>query len=318
MSLPPRLLAKVGDVQAAKTFSNAHLHPYADAAVARLSNPTTDARSVGDLDIAHLPALVEMENSRHAGLNLHAFKHYGEFVEALGTPGPASFRAVFPTQRPDHDPGFHHVMADVRRHPDGPPTVVLTESGIVFAGQFQQEIPQINHLANQLEAVGISPNRVAVVETSAQKSQGDCIMFSLSYALKAFKNPDALDRLHDTLKRSPKPNPADPSRRSTTAGQIESDYQLQLVNTHMANGVDAFPVDFFKHTHSSGLAKSLMSRPGGEMSGPVNSAGTENLAERNQAFRVTRQDDKGKDIRASASIDGFRLQEVRRLLNAQS
>jgi hypothetical protein len=306
MSLPPRLLAKVGDVQAAKTFSNAHLHPYADAAVARLSNPKTDARSLGDLDIAHLPALVEMENSRHAGLNLQAFKHYGEFVEALGKPGPASFRAVFPTQHPERGPGFHHVMADVRRHPDGPPTVVLTESALLFSDAIRQEIPKINHLADQLQAAGISPHRVAVIETSAQKSQGDCIMFSLSYALKAFKNPDALDRLHGMLKGAPKPNPADRSRRSTSAGKIERDYQMQLLKTHMAHGADALPGDFFKHTHSSGLAKSLMSRPGGE-----------NLAERHQAFRVTRQDDKGKDIRASASIDGFRLQEVRRLLDAQ-
>ncbi|KPB52067.1 Orf34 [Pseudomonas coronafaciens pv. oryzae] len=66
-----------------------------------------------------------------------------------------------------------------------------------------------------------------------------------------------------------------------------------------------------------------MKRPDGRIAGRVNSENhreAENLIQRNQAFRMTRSvlldDGTPSSTQFSASIDGFRLQEIKRVLAA--
>ncbi|WP_455710241.1 YopJ family acetyltransferase [Pseudomonas corrugata] len=67
---------------------------------------------------------------------------------------------------------------------------------------------------------------------------------------------------------------------------------LLFGGTHAAFDADVLPADFYKHDASLTQAKELVSRSDGRLAGQVNSQGhdkPENLAQRNQAFRVTRR-----------------------------
>ncbi|TCK31970.1 YopJ serine/threonine acetyltransferase [Paraburkholderia sp. BL8N3] len=324
--LPPRLRAKIAAVEQALLHASGPLRDYAEEAVARVRRRAPNAPSITTLDIAHLGAMAEVENQRNPGLNLHRFEHQDEFVDVLRADGPASFRAVFPLSMPlTGKPSDHYVMADMRRHPGQPPSIVITESAIIFAEVMPEsnQLAKHNRLLDTLENAGMDLSRVAVIETFAQKSIDDCVMFSLHYAIKAHKNAAEFDVLHSRLQQGSTPDASGTSRRSTSLASLEDTFRAKLLTAHAAHGADVLPADFFKHGASLQQAEQLVRRPDRRVAGPVNSAThakRETLPERNQAFRVLRLKDPtkndGETTHFSASIDGFRLQEIERALTA--
>ncbi|MBW0447161.1 YopJ family acetyltransferase [Paraburkholderia phenoliruptrix] len=324
-ALPDRLAQKIASVEAVMQNVRGPLRTYAEAAIERVRHRTADAPSFADLDAAHLDALVATENQRNPGLNLEHFSHQDDFVAAIRQGTRRSFRAIFPYSNPQtQQPERHHVMADVRRHANGATTVVVTESGVIFAGRGNQ-LAKHNQIVLALNEVGVDSNHVAVIETQAQKSNDDCVMYSLNYALKAHKNQRVFDEFHARLQRQANPDRTGLSRGATSVNVAEKEYRMQMLYSHAAHGADVLTTDFYKHGASLQQAEQLMKREDGRMSGPVNSdrhAVRETLVERNLAFRVPRPKapDQGASEGAmfSASIDGFRLQEIARALTSAS
>ena len=320
-NVPPRLRTKIDSVKHRLRHASDPLAEYGRAAVDRARGKTNV--DIAALDVAHLDAMVEVENLRNPGLNLQHFRNHMEFIEALKAEGPASFRAIIP--QTDLDTGLpheHHVMADVRLRPGEPPSVIVTEPAVIVDDKLGQ-LHRHNLMLDALEEHGIPLSQVAVIEATAQKSKVDCVMYSLHYAIKAHKNASHFDELHQGLQRGS--SPAGLDSRARTSLHVMENPRLRgpALDAHAAFGADVLPADFYKHGASLTQAEQLISRPDGRMAGQVNGPGhdkAENLVERNQAFRVPRERYPGEagpsDAQFSASIDGFRLQEIERVLAA--
>ncbi|WP_272940884.1 MULTISPECIES: YopJ family acetyltransferase [Pseudomonas syringae group] len=317
-----RLQQKIDDLKPYVRHARGPLKAYGQAAIDRASGKKTSV-SFADLDAAHLDAMVDIENRRHPGLNLTYFRDHREFIKALATDSPSSFRAIFPHICPGTGQRVrHHVMADVRLNAGGRPSIVITESADI--ARAPEQLHQHNLTLKDLQESGVPLSQVAIIETLAQKTKDDCVMYSLSYAIKAHKNAEKIDEIHQDLQHGTL-SAETQSRPLTTLGVLQTNfsYPLMLDGAHAALGADVLPVDFYKHGASLKQAKQLMKRPDGRLAGRVNSKAhseAENLVQRNRAFRVTRRvqlDDMSiSNAQFSASIDGFRLQEIKRMLAA--
>ncbi|MBB5421822.1 hypothetical protein GCT19_41370 [Paraburkholderia sp. CNPSo 3155] len=114
-------------------------------------------------------------------------------------------------------------MADVRQHADGA-TIVVLESGVIFNGRpepDQNQAAKHNCLVSGLATEGVDSCRIAIVETQAQKTQDDCVMYSLTYVLKAHKNREIFDRLHARLNAGANPDTSGESRNATSLRVME-------------------------------------------------------------------------------------------------
>ncbi|MDG6382526.1 type III secretion system YopJ family effector HopZ1b [Pseudomonas savastanoi pv. phaseolicola] len=321
-----RLQQKIDDLKPYVSHATGPMKAYGQAAMDRASGKKTDV-SFAQLDAEHLDAMVDVENQRNPDLNLRYFKHHKEFIQALESDGPSSFRAIYPLTQPrTGQAAKHHVMADVRLTPCEPPSIVITESGVIV-GKRNKQLHRHNQTLEDLSESGVQLSQVAIIETQAQKTPDDCVMYCLNYAIKAHKNADQFDDIHHGLQRGTllTESMEGESRTRTTAGTFEEETRYPVVegDTHVAFGADVLPVDFYKHGASLTQALRLMERPDGRMAGRVNSKGherAENLVERNQAFRISRRElldeDNPQISQFSASIDGFRLQEIERVLAA--
>lgn len=325
--LPPRLREKIEALEVRLRHASGPLKAYGQAAIDRVRGKQGAKVDMAVLDAANLDAMVKVENQRNPGLNLRHFSHQKDFIAALEAEGPASFRAIFP--QTDESTGKavpHHVMADVRRNPGKPPTVVVTEPAIII-GKNVAELDQLqrhNGLLFDLDELGIPLSHVAIIETGAQKSNDDCAMYLLHYAIKAHKNETHFDGLHEALDRGE--HPAGAAGRESLAQTTLSKFPGKALysGTHAAFGADVLPPDFYKHGASLAQARQLMSRPDERMTGRINGPEhdqAETLIERNEAFRMPRRtlpgdSEPSDDEFFSASIDGFRLQEIERALAA--
>jgi hypothetical protein len=153
-------------------------------------------------------------------------------------------------------------------------------------------------------------------------------MYCLNFALKAVKNSGVFDNMHRNIAQTGAPRP-DISFEQHLAesdgllGQWGAEQARQhLGNIGYAVGPLVLPPDFFKHATSATLAEEVSERAvqdcaPGELPATSRVNGTrhqapESLEERVDAFMVTRPDDKGVKRTYSASIEGFRLQEIAR------
>lgn len=316
-----RLQQKINDLKPYVRHARGPIKAYGQAALDRASGKKTSV-SFAELDATHLDAMVYIENQRNPGLNLKHFRDHKELIQALQSDGPSAFRAIFPQTCPETGQTLkHHVMADVRLHQGGAPTIIITEPAVIVGARYQQ-LQRHNLTLEDLSESGVPLSQVAIIETQAQKTSDDCVMYSLNYAIKAHKNAAQFDDIHHGLQHGTLSTESE-SRARTTLGALEasSSYSVMHEGAHAAFGADVLPVDFYKHGASLTQAKQLMKRPDGRMAGRVNSEGhseAENLVQRNQAFRVKRRelldDETPSNTQFSASIDGFRLQEIKRVL----
>jgi YopJ protease family len=297
------------------------------------SQPGAD---LSKLDKQCLADLVAVENARIPGLNLKVFASAHAFANDLAGKEEANFRAVFPIINHEnvHDvkAGLHHVAVDVRKQSGQPATVLVLES------TSKEHIGErYKDLANALESHGVSKARVAVLDTHAQASPADCIMFSLHFSMKCRKNAQTFDQLHATLSegKSLVAGEHTPSDPSSAAGPSQT-----LLQSYPGRAL--LPADFYKHAHRASVIDSL--RKPDSHDGPgqafgamraqhglapenarVNSRANhpdrpETLSQRWAAHQVERNvllradPLQFADVKYSASIEAFRLQELERAL----
>jgi YopJ Serine/Threonine acetyltransferase len=311
---------------------------YAQHAVERARGNLPPNLITSSLDADNLAKLMEVENARNPGLTLRHQRHQDQFIDDLLHTNDEKFRAVFPlTQVDSPQAGAHHVMADVRKPPGQPPTVVICETvGLQYqAGKHVK-------FWKTLQDRQIDTSRVGVIENTAQRSERGCAMFSMHFAIKSHKNEAIFDQMHQALRERTGLVPGQSAAQ--TAGQA-SELALMFhhddppyhdtfdgVGTDFAPGQGVLPTDFYKHAHSKTVARETFNRPlFAEMRSArglaaedarVNSRANHGdnamtLQQRQASYQVTRyQDQRTAPMSYSASIEGFRLQEIARRLEA--
>lgn len=164
-----RLQQKIDDLKPYVSHATGPMKAYGQAAMDRASGKKTDV-SFAQLDAEHLDAMVDVENQHNPDLNLRYFKHHKEFIQALESDGPSSFRAIYPLTKPGGtgQAGKHHVMADVRLTPCEHPSIVITEPSVIV-GKRNKQLHQHNNILEDLSESGVQLSQVAIIETQAQK-----------------------------------------------------------------------------------------------------------------------------------------------------
>jgi hypothetical protein len=309
---------------------------YAKDTVELAQKNTQPGESTTRSDIAHLGKMIDVENKRNPGLNLSQHATQADFIEHLQTAEPGRFRAIFPLARADGQPALHHVMADVHKQEGQPPTVLICEPADLSGDQGKKH----TRLWDAMKTNGVDTSRVGVIEARAQTSPTDCVMFSLNHAIKSHKNSEEFDNIHATLQNREGLVPGQNNFESFanfSAPALYAEHTGETVEnlfvghqTDFAPGMAKLPADFYKHTNSKGAIGMLgqafapMRRQNGlePPSARVNSRQNHGdnavtLAQRHDAYKVTRRPpEKPGGATYSASIEGFRLQEIGRVLNA--
>ncbi len=300
-------------------------------------------------DSMGLDKLLEVEEHRNPGLSCKTYKDIDDFVDALPTSGgKPSERAILQLTTTDPDiSSIHHVMADIRRHPDGEMTVVLLEPSSVV----EDHAEGLGVLAKKVhekcdESGTTKPPRFGVIEVGVQKSSYDCAMFSLNFAVKSHKNKKHFDVLHNNLLSSGKLSGSQVSDPKTTLHissrtepmSKEEETLFTRSDVDVASALKTLPDDFFKHTHSETVAHLAQVTHGAERraagfqhaDGRVGSARdgvVETLPQRVARLKAERSIEPegsgpgsrgpGKVVEASVSIEGYRLQELNRAFEFQ-
>lgn len=321
--LPDRLKAKLERADAIGQTPDARLNEYAQAASVLLRKNVQPDSEMTSMDIANLPTLARTENARHPGLNLRTFTDVESFVDAVADPEAGHFRAIVPMQFQEKNllSSIHHVMADVRAAPGMPPSIIFLESGLLDEGQYVQH----KEVWDMLKGHGLDPSRVGVIETAAQKSPNDCVMFALNFALKSREHQPVLDEMHENLRANGQLTKNADFERAVGAGRgVIGTYGPEIAKVHLgginfAAGADVLPSAFYKHTHSKAEANTL-DKAAAKQSGATQTADKPDnlgkhsspLAQRVDDFRVNRLSEHGVEQSYSASIEGFRMQEIAR------
>lgn len=188
-----------------------------------------------DMEIAGL--IISHENARKPGLNLFQ-SNVGEDMMAwlAGRPPPFHLRAILR----DRVAGLHHVFADIDARPGLPLSLILIESASLKS-------LSIHTLCHRLvQTVRAHPHFTdacfAIFNTGAQKSNADCLIFCMSFALKSHRHAEWFSSQHQVNRSGPPGRVAD----GTDACIVGSLHQLGVWVRPSA----LLPADFFKHAHS--------------------------------------------------------------------
>lgn len=321
--IPERLQTKLKRAEA-EDSPEQRLNHYAEAACRLVRGNVQPDYDMTQLDIENLPTLIATENSRHPELKLRQYTHPNQLLDDLATMPPGSFRALTPLVTHDGRLAQHHVMVSVNKAPGKAPTVVILEP----SGTNEITLKLLCSLVNLTKARGMDLSRFAIVEVGAQASQNDCVMFCLNFALKSLKHEAVFEKMHRNIAKGRGPTPninlKTHLKQGKCWGSAVSVYGTDSVKLFFdkmgyASGPMALPPEFYKHTSSATVARHVLAAAA-DFAAParthVNSDRhplPESLTERVEAFRVTRRASDSEEPESySASIEGFRLQEIRR------
>ena len=170
-------------------------------------------------DMANLPLLVAAENARNPGLNLHHCDSREAFIAHLGAIAKDSERTGCYRGRAVVcvDQGWlHHAAADIYHQPGQPVSVIMPDSFMVSADLREM-------IESEMRQAGVACC-VGADGTTIQKSTNDCVMFSLSFALKMQDHEVFFDKRHQQ--------------------QLRDDTARWSMREHPV------PAAFYKHAHS--------------------------------------------------------------------
>ncbi|WP_342723990.1 YopJ family acetyltransferase [Bradyrhizobium sp. B097] len=255
------------------------------------------------LDIENIHRLAGSYNKRYPDLNLRYMGSPAKFLEALADRSSNSaWRAVVRLA----DGEMHHFVADVRTRTTAAPTVIVMEPADLYT--FITPYSRLRRETRQ--QLGTEP-KWAFVGVGAQKSSGDCLMFSMQFALAARHRSSTFDDWHNNL-----------HRHGTIAdeGDVSGNYipspdaMLEYADINLFHGENFLPALFYKHSHSSRVIDEAASNQAGIRDEDVSTSSrvpkTESLAERLEAFAVQRG-----SLKYSASIETSRATKIRTALD---
>lgn len=196
-------------------------------------------------DLSNVRSIVDAQNRRKAGLNLHYHGSTASLVEALNQLDVNEShhqRAVFCVG--SHEGSPHHAAVDIRREPGKPMTLVVMEPAPM--GIFAHVESHSQFIGAIKDTPGLADARIVVINGNIQKSPADCVMFSLSFASKMHKEAADISKWHDRLAND------EPIAPDSVTDTLPSGVKV-------LNGHDLLPASFLKHAHS--MTDLLKARP---------------------------------------------------------
>lgn len=273
--VPARLREKFEAIDLKKLHKlNQGLHQYAKHVIEKASTGMQPNVATLEMDKRHLPLLAEMENHRHPGLNLNVFSTPEKCQQAI-------LDKQGEVQRDGQAAGMRIVYPPFPRLPDHHVALDVRfrpgrpPSIIIYESALEETVPA----QHEALTAAITGAQVFSVANIIQHSHWDCVMFALNAALKSFKTQEVFAAgIHD---------PQGPE-------------------------TPRLPPEFNKHMHSKRAA-----RKGSDANAIVTKDktgnSTETLLQRVEAYSADRSiNEVDEHIEYSTSIEGFRLQEIRR------
>lgn len=191
---PERLQQKVNNLDLSRLKKlNKDLHEYAENAINYARSGQGPDSIINELDKKLLPLLAQAENQRNPGLNLQTFKNDIDCYQAIKDQNAQvqeskeskNMRVIFPPVRVMPD---HHIALDIQLKPGHGPSIAAFESAL----------DNLIEVLPSLLKTNIPDADIKVVPNTIQNSQWDCVMFSLSNILKAYKHTDGFTQdVHD-------------------------------------------------------------------------------------------------------------------------
>ncbi|WP_122325759.1 YopJ family type III secretion system effector XopJ, partial [Pseudomonas savastanoi] len=255
------------------------------------------------LDAQNLGSLAAAYNTSFSQLNLHCFDSRIAFLDHLQSHNePGAWRGVFRL----NPPTLHHVAVDVRNHSNGQKTLIVLEPITAYKDDVYPPayLPGYPQLREEVNTRFRGNAKMSVIETDAQRSWHDCVIFSLNFALCAYQKDSAFDSLHEKLAESGYCFPGNEDSRSRLARGIE-----------LIDGKQVLPAVFYKHAHSRGTVTAVANAQPHIANDNVStnrSSSRETLNERAEAFRVHREG--GDPENYSMSIESSRARKIRKAL----
>ncbi|ATA26360.1 hypothetical protein BIY26_03030 [Brenneria goodwinii] len=306
-SLPERAAEKARALSnalnmASLSYSNPELAHYARKTLEQASSGQTTVE-ITNLDIGNIRTLVNTYNDRFSSLNLKYFSSQEDFLDELRDTDTSAWRAILkaaPNSR-------HHFAIDIRTHDDGQKTLIALEPSVAFRpidDERFHSMPGYYSLHRGIQRQSDDDVKFAVIQTEAQKSTQDCVIFSLNFALNAYQKDSFFDDLHDNLKNNE-------PRLGTSATSYHSMTGLEYIE-----GKEILPAIFFKHSHSRAIINEVLDAQPDLSDRNVSTnreSPHETLSERVQAFRVHRE-----DLSYSMSIEASRMRKIRKAIENAS
>ncbi len=269
-----------------------------------LANNVQPNEDTLSLDIDNFPRLAGGYNSRYPGLNLSHMDSPAAFLNALADcSSDISWRAVVRLE----DGGKHHFVADVRTRAGEPPSVIVMEAASLYTF-----VTAYTNLRRQsLQRLGPEP-KWAFIGVGAQKSEADCVMFGMNFALAAHHRSSTFDDWHENLHQH-----GTIADKGNDSGQFmpSPDAMLEFAQINLFHGEQFLPALFYKHSHSKGVVDEVADHQSGikdkDMSSSRRAQKSESLSERLDAFAVHREGKKPY----SASIETSRATKIRTALD---
>ncbi|RAA05144.1 peptidase C55 [Ralstonia pseudosolanacearum] len=298
-SLPPRAKDKAvaldNSLRRNLNYIPSDLENYARAALNRVEYTATSGEMT-DLDIENIHHLVGAYNDRFSGLHLKNHESPRSFFEEFMDSGESVWRSVVRLSMNDR----HHVAIDVRVD-DDKRTMIIIESALAHnprqPGVFLQGYEQ---LSGKLASYAGDDGGMAVVELGVQKSNYDCIIYSLNNSLAAYQKNEVFDEMHASLREI-----------GRCFGRYDGKSTIQS-GIELIDGSKVLPAIFFKHAHSRATIDDVLENQP-DLEGRNVSTGSENphqtLSQRVRDFRIER-DDRGY----SMSIEASRLRKIRKAI----
>ncbi|GKT01747.1 peptidase C55 [Acidovorax sp. SUPP3434] len=296
-SLPPRAEKKAAALREAleNSYVSYELSEYARTALSAASTGSTG--EITALDARNKQLLANAYNDRHSELRLSCHDSAQSFFAEFMQSQKPAWRSIVQLSQSS----LHHVAMDVRIQ-DGKRTLLVIEPALARGEDDNGDVQILagyEQLARNVQNCLGDDGDLAVVQLGAQKSNYDCIIFSLDLALCAYQKDNIFDELHDSL------------RRNVRCFSSQERKSVVDKNIEFIDGTKFLPAVFFKHAHSRAtIAEVIESQP--ELEGKNVSTGRDNpaetLSERVQDFRVTREKS------YSMSIEASRLRKIRKAI----
>ena len=239
----------------------------------------------------NIKCIIANENVRKKDLNLSISHSISTFKDLLTTKKDGSLLAPPFHQRcivglENAAGNAHYIYADIKATADKALSVIFIDSLRCDAlGQpvapHERDKSLYHSLALVLEKLSAFKNiSVTIIPTGVQASPNDCLIFSTSFALKAYryaeqfsewhtqclqknmgnlKNDEPADetRIHLASFYTKKEKPVDciKSRPTTTLGEKTNAYIYDYQQSY-----NLLPADFFKHTSSTGVITNILKK----------------------------------------------------------
>jgi len=281
------------DTQTVKHSTKNMIISYLEEVKRFLHNETQPGQAMYEHDKKLLPLYIAAENNRNSDLNLSYDDSVNEYVKSIGRLNKNErYLSIIREEA-------HYVVAEAFKNDKNNTSIILLES---LGNKYMTLLDFSSRVSNAL------PNsRITFINLGVQKSPYDCIIYSLSAALKINKNKAIIASLHNAV-----------LKQGSITGWSGKEYPLNKteISISPSEAGDILPAQFFKHMSSETSMKKLLDTNPALAFTNVSDKKSENLPARQSRLLATQTTTFAEMATYSISIEKKRKAIIERLLKA--